>query len=260
MESNVLQKLEMELTQLEKAANPVATVWNKIMLENGFEETSAWYQFGDMCAKHPWFNEVENEYHNAVHTAQVMWCGNFLAPKKMLEQDKRWFPKFILALMFHDLGHTGKHNTFKYELELLACDRFDIFLNANKKFKMLWDHYLEHENGDWKEMIEFVKRLIIGTEVTVDVPKNIEDYESTSEHTLLQVLLVLMQEADVLPSALPNVGKVNSEKLALEWNNPNVSSQQGRLSFLKMIKYVSKSAKSLGIPEMINIQIKELEM
>lgn len=259
MELSVMEKLEADLKFFETLDNPVQVAWHKILLLNGFSAESHWHEFGAICAAHPWFSEVKNPYHNAVHTAQVMWCGSVLAPKRMLADNSHWFPKFMLALMFHDISHNGKSNSFKYQLEIIAGEIFEQHLNQNPRLKHIWEVYFATEYGDWKEMIEFVKRLILGTEVTTDVPQNIKDYEETEKHNLLQVLLVLAQEADVLPSALPNVGKQNGELLAQEWENPVMASDQGRLNFLNMIKFVSKSAKAMGIPEMIDEQKKELE-
>lgn len=259
MEKVFMHQLEKDLEFFEDLDNPVQVAWHKILLDNGFKADSHWHEFGAICAAHPWFKEVKNPYHNGVHTAQVMWCGSILAPKKMLEDNPHWFPKFMLALMFHDVSHNGKTNVFQYQLEILAGEAFEAHLNKESKLRNIWEANFYQDYGEWQEMIEFVKRLILGTEVTTDVPKNIKDYEASEKHNLLQVLLVLAQEADVLPSALPNIGRKNGELLAKEWSNPAVSSDNGRLGFLNMIKYVSKSAKALGIQEMIDWQKEELE-
>lgn len=259
MDNKILEKLEKELEFFENLKNPVQVAWHKILSENNINAESFWHEFGAICAAHPWFKDVDNPYHNAVHTAQVMWSGNILASEVGIEDKNKWLPKFILALMFHDINHNGKFNAFPYQLEIIAGETFETYLLEEKHLKTLWIENATSEDGDLKNLIGFVKRLIMGTEVSTDVPKNIKDYEENKNHTLLQTLLVLAQEADVLPSALPRVGKKNGELLAVEWNNPKVASDSGRLGFLNMIKYVSDAAKTLEIPKMIQVQKEVLE-
>lgn len=259
MNAQMLNKLEKELEFFENLENPVQVAWHKILSDNGISAKSFWHEFGAICAAHPWFKEVKNPYHNGVHTAQVMWSGNILVQAADLEDKEIWLPKFILALMFHDINHNGKSNAFPYQLEIIAGDIFETYLLEEKRLKILWDESSKIEDGNLNELVSFVKRIILGTEVHTDVPKNIEDYENSNAPSLLQTLLVLAQEADVLPSALPNVGRKNGELLAAEWNNPLLASHKGRLGFLNMIKYSSVSAHSLEIPQMINLQKEYLE-
>lgn len=257
MNLDFFTKMEDELNKFNRLNYPVAVAWNQIMLERGIGVNNPMHQFGNMCATHPWFEDANHPYHNAVHTAQVMYSAHALIQNsnvEVLKNNEKWLPLFIIAMMYHDVGHNGKKNQFKAQLEMIAAEKFKIFVNANKKFKLHWEHFLAEEYGDFNEMIGFVQKIILATEVSEEVPKNIENYKQKETPDLMDTLLVLAQEADVLPSVLPNLGLENSKALAKEWNDESVSTKEGRLKFLNYMNYVSEPAKQLNIQSVIENQ------
>jgi hypothetical protein len=76
---------------------------------------------------------------------------------------------------------------------------------------------------------------------------------------------MLMVEADLLASVLPKSGKLLGKLLEQEWksSNPNgaatVASNQGRLQFLKNIRFVSPYAIMLGMENIRNYSIELLK-
>jgi hypothetical protein len=78
-------------------------------------------------------------------------------------------------------------------------------------------------------------------------------------------LSMLMIEADLLASALPNKGKILGERLSEEWQltNPeaavSVKTDKGRLYFLEHIRFISPQSHALGIEDIRKASINSIK-
>jgi hypothetical protein len=69
----------------------------------------------------------------------------------------------------------------------------------------------------------------------------------------IDFLAMLLTEADVLASTLPNRGKVLSKRLSLEWEDQNkelsmfVASKEGYDAFLQKVQFLSDQSKKLNV-------------
>lgn len=233
-------------------------------------KNTAHFVFLDLLSKNPWFAQETNPYHNGVHTAQVIHSGAFLLAIEKQKNDKlidepmlvKMMPYFLLALMFHDYKHPGGANKFPFEIEKISFNELSKIILFDSAFYDVWEDSLEFEIDEkLPEILQVVEFLIMSTEVSVATPERVKLYLKEigdGEIEAFTILSLLMSEADLLTSVLPDLGKDNGEKLAKELNLPVIATDFGRGSFLKKVKYVSLASQELGIQEMIDKEIKDI--
>lgn len=188
-------------------------------------------------------------YHNRLHTAQVvtvMAIQSSIETDKLARTDPKWLAASLLAAVGHDFMHTGSINTSVSEIELVSCTHLRPFMN-------------EAEVGEiWQQKII--------TSITRS------DFSLTSENHMKVLnakfewnqdwLTVLLNEADIMASAISIYGQYLSEALADEWraiNSPpqaTVSTKEGRKRFLQSLYFSSPSARELNAFNRVEDQIK----
>ena len=79
-----------------------------------------------------------------------------------------------------------------------------------------------------------------------------------------EILALIVGDADLFASILPDIGLKLSDDLAKEWQmagraiDPMPNTQQGRRNFLAAIKIVSEPSIDLGLSELIKNQLYDL--
>lgn len=268
-QSYTLESVERDLQIYESVENPVTLAWENACEILSISKDSAYFQLGDYFSHLSWFNEVKNKYHNGVHTAQVIHSGAVLLS---LEKENNPFvidphvfekaaPYYLIALMFHDYKHTGKTNKSPFELEEFSCEQFTRIVLLDEAFYNFW---IEIE-FDIDDKLSFIHSIILNFILATEVTKATKEYRNNylkekNDNSIeaFSVLSMLMAEADLLSSVLPDIGKVNGRKLAEELDIPVIATSAGRIGFLKEVKYVSFASEKLKIQESINNEIIEL--
>ena len=272
IEKYTLAEIEKEMAIYEdpQLENPVELAWHNACSILEILPNTAHYLLGKQLTKQDWFKERVNPYHNGIHTAQVMHAGailwniekqtnNILLDKNVGD---RLAPYFLIALMYHDFKHPGRANKHPFEIEQKSFDALSKFLLFDDEFYEVWEDKIEFELDEGlKQICTIIVNLILSTEVQIATKECIEKYLKEKESEQMEVFTafsLLMSEADLLTSILPNIGKENGKKLALELNTPVIATDLGRAGFLKTVKYVSFAAQSLEIQKTIDEEITEL--
>jgi 3'5'-cyclic nucleotide phosphodiesterase len=207
---------------------------------------------------------AEPSYHNRLHTADTLICmaallsqttsvqdkcsENETRPKVALRPDQSAF--MLLVMLCHDVLHRGKINRFPFENELHTIE---YILPVLKRQGVA----LSDQNR--------LKHLIIHTDPAIcskNHQKTIPTPLSLDNRGLQQVLV---NQADISASVLPELAQSQGHALADEWNDDfpdlaaGVRSLQGRLYFLENIAiFSSPQAHTLGLHSLRSKQVYEL--
>ena len=209
-------------------------------------------------------NGIEPSYHNQNHFKDVCLSMTLLLRAQteivpLLAQSSPW--KFsdqeawilLLCAVCHDLGHDGSVNKHPFDLE--------------KKSVRLVQNFLEKSSltlFEGKEIISAIEPIILATDPRY-LPTLLDKIISEDNLQRSDYLSMLMIEADLLASALPNKGKILGERLSEEWQltNPeaavSVKTDKGRLYFLEHIRFISPQSHALGIEDIRKASINSIK-
>lgn len=204
--------------------------------------------------------ECEPPYHNRLHVADtVIGMACLLkARRSLLEINDTNLNHAeqlcLLCMLLHDFDHEGLINQKTEEIERLSLLRFSPH---RSKSGISID--------DWN----ILRSLILGTDPLRSRSTRLEYAQIQSKltpHLGIHEMAVLVNEADILASALPFPGNLLTESLVREWmpiypdSAKNLASTKGRLSFLELHAiFSSPSAAFLGITELVQSQISKLK-
>ncbi len=205
---------------------------------------------------------LEPAYHNRLHMADALVALTVL----LLETRKdvatsaatvamarpahaEWLA--MLAMLGHDYLHDGSVNKTPSELE---------WRSVRKLQPLMAQHGMSAADA------EIVKHLILSTDPSV-VPAS---HQKIAHRPFLiddlDCLTVLVQEADILASSLPDVGQALTQQLAQEWalfdapRAAQVLTPKGRLGFLRFgALFSSPASQRLGLSALRAAQISSLE-
>ena len=202
---------------------------------------------------------VEPRYHNRLHFADtvVALTVMLIALRKLSGRaahenlsHAEWLA--LMIMVSHDFLHNGQINQFRSEIEAMTV-------------KALVPYMKKHSVSTRDQAL--INRIILKTdpayvaeshELIQGIPFDISDS---------RCLLVLIQECDILASALPTTGKSLTQQLSEEWADiaPDRSlallPPSGRIFFLKrMALFSSPSSRALGIQKNIERQLSEIEL
>jgi hypothetical protein len=202
--------------------------------------------------------QQEPRYHNRLHFADtvvaltVMLLNLRKVSGRSLNQQlshAEWLA--MLIMVSHDFLHNGQINQFRSEIEALSV-------------KALVPLMKKHKVSAKDQAL--ISAIILKTDpaFVAESHQQIEDQAfDLSDH---KCLLVLIQECDILASALPETGKTLTQQLSEEWADvaPDKSlallPPAGRLFFLKrMALFSSPASQALGIQRSIDRQIAAIE-
>jgi len=194
------------------------------------------------------YSAWEPNYHNRLHFADALTSMTFLLAIEKERSGKLldyWTALLLLTVTAHDFLHPGGMNRSDFEIELKTIEE----LNA------IWTQ--SPIDSDSKKMLAY---MIKHTDPKVvhenhQLIKNIPFEFNTLWAT------VLVNEVDILASCTKMYGPKLSQHLAEEWKYKKnaaheiVATEEGRINFLKSIKFSSPASKILGIEKEILDQI-----
>lgn len=194
-------------------------------------------------------NDTSEAYHNTRHTSEVVYCAGKLAqaqwPPKSDERRGQGL-KLLVAMVGHDLEHCGVLPNGP--VGAMERHSADIIAQAARKYGYPEKH---------RVVVEQLQDIIMGTEF-VTGPKTNRDKLEQDPACPQAILRAMANDADVLPSLLPQTGPERGERLAEEWREHRhpmaevVASPQGRLFFLRNTPLLSPAAQNMGLQSLIN--------
>lgn len=195
-------------------------------------------------------------YHNRTHAAEAVAAAGLLVGLELAGHPCRREAALVLltAMVAHDLGHQG----WVPDLPLGAMEAFSAEAATNA-----WQAY-GHPRA-WQVAADRIRCIILGTEFVKGPQDNVDRLAANPDNWLAR-LAVLANDADILVSALPEVGVVRGQQLVDELaqsGHPHadaIGSPAGRLRFLQMVQLRSGAAQALGLEELRHEQIRELEL
>jgi hypothetical protein len=161
-----------------------------------------------------------------------------LSPWTISKEDS-WL--LLYAAIGHDYMHRGRINAVDYENELISLNGLHLFLDKYSNF-----------SSEYKQtLMNKLHQLILPT--CFDFTHLLYEKINKGLGDQLDYLAVLLTEADILASTLPNRGKLLSKRLSLEWEDQNkelsnyVASKEGYENFLQKVQFLSDQSKKLNV-------------
>lgn len=271
-----MNTLFLEFKEIQEHETPVLFSWNKALNYLNFPIDTPWRKLGEMfIVSQPDLNYSPNAYHNQTHSAEAIFSAAILIKEEFEQPEQILYAPYILfGMMCHDISHNGSHNTFPYELEILAVKAMKKQLNT-QDMQSYWNNYLQSDFGSLNRFKRRIQRLILGTDFKIGIEKNLQSYEKNinvknnyvnERHHRIKnnpftSINTLANEADIFVSIMNEFGKEKGVLLSIEQNQPQIATKEGQLFFLEhLARYVSKSSKKLGVQEHINNQIEMIKM
>ena len=161
-----------------------------------------------------------------------------LSPWTVSKEDS-WL--LLFAAIGHDYMHRGRINSVDYENELISLNGLQLFLDEFSDF-----------SAEFKQnLMSKLHSLILPT--CFDFTPLLYEKINSGMGDKFDCLAMLLTEADVLASTLPNRGKVLSKRLSLEWQDQNkelsnfVASKEGYDAFLQKVQFLSAQSRKLKV-------------
>jgi hypothetical protein len=158
---------------------------------------------------------------------------------------EEWMAALLLTVTAHDYLHPGGANSSPQELESRSVKALDLF-------------FVKHPiSSVWRERI---CHMILKTDPAL-VGANHDKVAGRTFVMDLDWACVVMNEADILASSTDVFGPALGEQLAAEWQLKNlplhaiVGTQQGRLGFLKSLRFSTPGSLNLQFPQHIASQV-----
>jgi len=195
--------------------------------------------------------DVEPHYHNRLHTADAL-CAACLLMQSLQTQGHQladeWMAAVLLAVTSHDVLHPGGANGFLQEFEQRSAIEMQ-HIAQGFSIDTVW--------------LERVRELILRTDPSV-VAGNHDKVKHQSFLMNLDWACVLINEADILASAMPSHGMALGQALAAEWavkNHPLhavVGTAQGRLGFLASLRFSTPASEAFQMRALVAAQMAPL--
>ena len=199
----------------------------------------------------------EPAYHSRLHLADVLLCMTELLllsrsfsddPNHMQREHEECLG--LLVALTHDYGHDGSINRSIGQLEKRSCELLIPLLN---------------EGGISEQDRLRVCQLILLTEPSCISNNHRNIKNKIFNINYLECLCVLINEADIMASVLPDTWPERTAALAKEWqsHSPQIAAQlnshAGRLTILqKAALFSSPASQALGLNEIKNKEISQL--
>jgi hypothetical protein len=200
--------------------------------------------------------EFEPAYHSRKHFVDVCTGMSALLSQNIgsdnakplslwtVSKEESWL--LLFAAIGHDYMHRGRINSVDYENELISLNGLQLFLN---KYSDLSPEFKQN-------LMLKLHQLILPT--CFDFTHLLYEKINNGIAVHIDYLAMLLTEADVLASTLPQRGKVLSKRLALEWQDQNkelsnyVASKEGYEKFLQKVQFLSDQSKKLNVIHLKN--------
>ena len=195
--------------------------------------------------------ECEPPYHSRKHFVDVCIGISTLLSQNLerdgaqqispwtLSKEDSWL--LLFAAIGHDYMHRGRINSVDYENELISLNGLQLFL----------DDYSDLGPEFKQNLMKQLHPIILPT--CFDFTHLLYEKINGGIGDQIDFLAMLLTEADVLASTLPNRGKVLSKRLSLEWQDQNkelanfVASKEGYDAFLQKVQFLSDQSKKLNV-------------
>lgn len=200
----------------------------------------------------------EPAYHNRLHIADTLHSLTCLLLATRAEQgraqnseptDTEWI--MLLAMIGHDYLHTGRVNQFPGELESRSAQALQPLMQAC---------------GVPDDIRATIERLILMTDPACVRRHHESLHGQPFDPASFGGMAMLLQESDILASAMPVIGMQLTHQLASEWALFSETMASGllrpasRIAFLRDIaKFSSPASQRLGVTSLMAQEIGELE-
>ena len=179
----------------------------------------------------------------------VMTNSSTALPAPTISSAEAWI--LLFCAIGHDCGHDGMINTSPFELEKRSISQIKHWLSTTN-----------YPPTEMNGLMNYVEPIILATD-----PKNFQTLLSKKidQNHRMDLMALLMVEADLMASILPVRGAFLSRNLAKEWNQnyPDmakfVNSTEGRISFLERVQFTSPHSQALNISAIQKAHIHQLK-
>lgn len=209
--------------------------------------------------------QSEPAYHSRAHFKDVCLALSALASQAShvatrKEPDQQWnlSPEDWWILLFcaiaHDYGHPGTRNQTPFELEKYAVELTQEFL-LRHSYPLL----------KIKALMADLEPIVLATDPRYFATLSGRFLHQVQPNKRVDVMALLLVEADLCASTLPKRGMYLGEQLAKEWEASDsklaqiVKSLAGRIRFLEGIAFYSPHARQLHIETIRLKSIQELK-
>ncbi len=200
----------------------------------------------------------EPPYHNRLHIADTMHCMTSLllatrdAQQRALSgapSDAEWV--LMLAMLAHDFAHPGKVNQFPGEIESHSVSEVQPLMQSAG--------------------VPDAVRTLVGELILMTDPARVRPHHEAMRGRAFDLddagcMAMLLQECDILASAMPDIGIDLTHQLASEWAQfsetmgASLLMVRSRITFLSNQAQFSRPASHrLGLPAMTAAEISQLE-
>lgn len=250
-----IRELIESVEELRMLKDPIENAWNYSLKNIELPMKSSWYNFVKLMLNHEDLKHTTNSYHNNYHAAEAIISSSYLMKNEMNKENAMQYgPILFVAMMFHDVAHTGGVNNYEYELEIKAINSMKAYFNDHQSIKNYWNINLEKQYFDFNKFIEVLEKIILETEFKVGVKNNIVQYKENPN--IENKLKLLANESDILISCTSILGPERSVMLQVEQKQENLCNWNSRLYFLEnLVKFESKASLELGIKQHIMEQV-----
>jgi hypothetical protein len=176
-------------------------------------------------------------------TDQTIWT---------MSPEEAWI--LLLCAIAHDYGHDGSMNTSPSQLERGSIAKTQSFLLESSIPPALA-----------QDLCDKIEPIILATDPACFNTLLSKFTDPINQPNKTDCMCMLMVEADLLASALPQQGQLLGKLLSQEWqpHHPQaaiaVASDQGRLNFLEHIRFISPYAMMLKMEDIRKQSIEELK-
>jgi hypothetical protein len=198
----------------------------------------------------------EPGYHNRLHMAQAfvsMSCllltQRELGAKTLSSAYAHRELLALLAMLAHDLFHPGLQNKAQGEIEHIAVSSLQPHLD-----------FFGVSTEDQTDIV----RIILHTDPALTAQVHLDCQGKVFDLADTRCLCLLAVEADILASALPDLGPQLTQFLAQEWaphypqSAQNLLLPKARVGFLKhQVLFSSEPSVRLGLPALVHAQLQE---
>lgn len=201
---------------------------------------------------------TEPRYHHRLHIADTLTALTclLLATREEDGHDPDACPAhhewlMMLAMLAHDFLHTGRVNQVPAEIEQASVDALQPF--------MLASGVAPHDRQQ-------IAELILMTDPARVRPHHQQMRGQAFDPASIAGMAMLLQESDILASAMPEIGLALTHDLAAEWSQFSATMAQALLApgrravFLReQACFSSPASRRLGIQAIIDGEIDALE-
>ena len=209
--------------------------------------------------------QAEPAYHSRSHFKDVCLAlsalasqAHYVAARKEPDQQwhlspEDWWILFFCAIA-HDYGHPGTRNQTPFELEKYAVELTQEFLLRHS-----------YPLSKIKALMADLEPIVLATDPRYFATLSGRFLHQVQPNNRVDVMGLLLVEADLFASALPKRGTYLGEQLAKEWESSDsklaqiVKSLAGRTQFLEGITFYSPHARRLQIETIRLKSIQELK-